>query len=77
MTKKKNDNCLEGMQCPKCKSLEPFVVVAKCFALVHDDGISDSWNYEWGHNAFCECTECNHAGTVKDFIIKQRSKSRA
>lgn len=64
---KKNENCLMDMSCPKCKSLEPFAVSAKCMTLMYDDGTEDSWDYEWGQEASCECFKCKHSGTVKDF----------
>jgi DNA-directed RNA polymerase subunit RPC12/RpoP len=40
---KKNDNCLEGIECPHCASQGPFRVAVRVLgdALVSDDGIEE------------------------------------
>ena len=67
-----NTNCLEGMQCPECKSDGPFRIAATVLVLVEDDGVADDLSgSEWSDDGLCECDECDHSGTVKDFIIKE------
>ena len=37
-----------------------------------DDGsLDDLSGSEWTDNSQCECDECDHSGTVKDYIIKK------
>jgi hypothetical protein len=67
-----NNNCLEGMRCPKCKSIEPFRMVVTCFATVYDSGVTDTVEPEWDDNSSCTCIECSHSATVKEFTIKNQ-----
>lgn len=69
-----NTNCLEGMRCPKCKSIEPFRITAKCTATVYDSGVDETEEFEWEDDDYCECVECKHAATVKDFEIKNQKE---
>lgn len=63
-----NTNCLEGMQCPKCQSLEPFTITAGIKVLVYDAGTEDlNLDYEWEDNASCACEKCDNAGRIADF----------
>lgn len=62
-----NTNCLEGIRCPECGSLGPFLITCECVAVVHDDGIDETHNHEWGANSPIVCQECNHVGDVGDF----------
>lgn len=71
--RKKNENCLEGLKCPKCGALEPFRILAKMVVQMYDDG-SDSglpWeNIEWDDDAYCECCTCGYHQEVRDFEIE-------
>jgi hypothetical protein len=68
--KKSNSNCLQGMQCPKCKSLEPFAIEVTITFKLFDEGTDDQVSgTEWKDDAYCECCECVFTGTVKDFTI--------
>jgi len=62
-----NENCLVGMQCPKCGSLGPFLVAVTALAEVHDDGINDYWDPEWDSSSICVCRDCDYAATVAEF----------
>ncbi len=64
-----NDNCLRGMQCPKCNSTEPFRIEIKVNVTVYDDGFdySHASSSEWNKDSWCGCVECNHHGKVKEF----------
>lgn len=71
---KKNDNCLAGMRCPKCRSLGPFDILSKVWARVHDDGIEDYEGCEWDGPSKCFCLECHHDATVADFTVKPKTR---
>lgn len=65
---KENINCLVDMKCPKCGNLGPFVIAGEIFALVSDDGVDETWDFDWSPSSYCRCRACDHAGQVGDFI---------
>lgn len=67
MNKNPNNNCLEGMRCPKCGSYGPFGIVGSTLFKVHDDGTDGHGDIEWDGRSYCECMECQHSGTKDDF----------
>jgi len=63
-----NDNCLEGMKCPKCNSYGPFRIGISTVVIHGDDGIIDSPNdNHWDNTSFCGCCDCNYTATVLQF----------
>jgi hypothetical protein len=63
-----NENCLLGFQCPRCGCCGPFYIEAKTVVLVYDDGTENvDGELDWGDESYCECHNCHHFGTVKDF----------
>jgi hypothetical protein len=73
-----NTNCLQGMQCPKCKSLEPFAIEVTTTFRVFDEGTEDQiGDTNWDEDSYCECCECCECvftGTVKDFTVMADAK---
>ena len=67
-----NENCLEGMRCPKCRSEGPFRIVATCWVEVHDNGIEHSYDHEWEDLSSCICADpgCLYIGKVGGFKKK-------
>ncbi len=73
-----NENCLEGMACPKCKGEEPFKIVVTTWMVVYDNGTDEHEDTEWDDDSPCVCVECGYAGKVKDFQIQnQRPRRRS
>lgn len=76
--KKSNSNCLDGMQCPRCSSLEPFAIgittTLRFYDLGSDDQLGDN---EWDQSSHCECCTCSFAATVGDFTIPHTSGAAA
>jgi len=67
-----NTNCLCGMQCPKCKSFEPFAIEITTTVRVFDDGTDDQLSdTHWEDDSYCECGKCTFTGTVKDFAVSE------
>ena len=62
-----NTNCLDGMQCPRCKSNGPFKIRATAFFTVTDDGTAEFDDLEYDDSNYCCCPECDEDGTVADF----------
>jgi hypothetical protein len=62
-----NTNCLAGMQCPKCNSAGPFIIVARSEFTMFDDGSDGHTDIEWDSDSSCWCKECCFTGSVEDF----------
>jgi hypothetical protein len=71
-----NVNILEGMRCPECKREGPFKISATSLFTVYDDGTDDHEDVEWDDNSDCQCTYCDHSGTVKDYTIKRQGEPK-
>ena len=62
-----NNNCLKGMECPKCKSEGPFQIAATALFTINDDGTEDPTGVDWEDDNFCGCKACGYERTVKAF----------
>ena len=63
-----NENCLQGMACPKCGSFGSFAIEVKMTVTMHDNGSDDEGgDQEWGNESYCRCNACQHTGVVADF----------
>lgn len=69
-----NENCLEGMRCPKCKQEDRFKIVGMVTFDVTDDGSEAIGDHEWDRNSPCSCPECDHDGIVKNFMIENQKR---
>lgn len=67
-----NSNCLEGLRCPKCKQEDALKIEARVIVYVTDEGTeaTDDGHYDWDHDSFCHCPECDFDGKLSDFYIK-------
>jgi hypothetical protein len=70
-----NTNCLQGIRCPKCGHEDSFKIEATVLVLVTDDGTEDLGHSEWDADYYCECDNCHHSGTIKDFQIENQEKA--
>lgn len=63
-----NENMLEGIKCPECGSLGPFVMSLNIlgYAVVTDDGWDDLQIVESEFHGLSSCVECNHEWNVND-----------
>lgn len=68
--KNPNDNCLAGMACPECGDFGPFRIhvtqSGSCDVSDHGTDHIDG-DTDWGDASACECIECRHTGTVRQF----------
>lgn len=65
-----NTNCLAGMQCPECGSLEPFRIAVETTAVFWDEGsdpVQGSGTMTWNDDSYCKCCACDFEGTVLNF----------
>ena len=49
-----NINCLAGMACPLCGSLEPFELAITIVATIYDSGVEDFNVLEWDRATACQ-----------------------
>lgn len=65
-----NTNCLEGIRCPKCGHEDSFKVEATVLVRVEDQGVTDDLSEsQFNADHYCECDNCHHSGTIKDFTL--------
>ena len=62
-----NNNCLDGLQCPKCKALEPFQIRTSSWTVWTDDGTQESTEFEYDSESYITCIPCGHGGQVQEF----------
>lgn len=65
-----NNNCLEGMKCPKCGYEEHFKIVARVWVDAYDDEVSiDEYDqdFEWTDTSWCICKNCGYGNEVGKF----------
>ena len=66
-----NNNVLQGIQCPECKSYGPFNIHGEALFLDVDDyGVSEFENFEWSDESSFYCVMCKHHGQAKEFKTK-------
>ena len=65
-----NTNCLYGLACLQCASLEPFELAITTVAMIYDSGVDDFNVLEWDCDSVCRCCACGHSATVADFDVK-------
>lgn len=71
-----NTNVLEGIACPRCRSLEPFLIIAEAAFTVTDDGTTDYRDVEWTSESAIVCQVCAAIGSVADFTVTGAAKSQ-
>jgi predicted RNA-binding Zn-ribbon protein involved in translation (DUF1610 family) len=66
-----NDNCLEGIGCPRCGNEDRFLIVATIVADVTDDGadIAAHTDMEWDEASSTRCPDCGMAGPLAAFSV--------
>lgn len=70
-----NTNCLENIRCPKCKQESHFKIEALIVVGVTDEGTGDTQgDYQWAHNSFTHCPECDFDGVLSDFYLDDQLK---
>lgn len=65
-----NENCLEGIRCPKCRNEDVFHIVCTTYAVVKDDGAEAFGDMEWDDESRATCAECHQTGPLKEFRTK-------
>ena len=68
-----NTNCLQGFRCPECDESDAFRIEARITVFVTDDGTEDECGqYVWDGDSPCQCGDCGHNGTIKDFRVENQ-----
>lgn len=72
-----NENCLEGISCPKCGFEDGFNIRGESIFHVRDDGTAEFGDVDWDQDSLIVCRNCGHRGTVKEFSLKEDFKKIA
>jgi hypothetical protein len=72
-----NQNCLQNIQCPNCKSEGPFVITVETNVLMNDDGWTETSGDtdDWGSWSYIRCDSCDEVGIVREFTLPYQNKS--
>ena len=67
-----NVNCLDGKQCPKCRSFGPFEIVVSMRVLLRDDGsdYAEDSTIEYDDDSPAMCSACRYEGEFGIFDIR-------
>lgn len=66
-----NENCLEGIYCPRCGQEDRFYIDARVTCLVTDDGAEAQGDTEWDADSYCRCGGCEWYGPLKGFYVPE------
>jgi len=68
-----NENCLEGIKCPKCGNEDRLFIVATILADVTDDGadIAKHSDMEWSDSSHARCPDCGESGALSNFHTEE------
>jgi len=68
-----NENCLQGIKCPKCGNEDRFFIVATIVADVTDDGadIAKHTDMDWNDASHTRCPDCGETGELCQFRTKE------
>lgn len=61
-----NDNCLEGIRCPRCGQEEHFEITALVTCHVTDEGSEPTGDHHWDEDSITRCPECGFQGALKE-----------
>ena len=62
-----NDNCLEGIRCPRCGQEEHFRITALVACHVTDEGSEPTGDHHWDEDSFTRCPDCGFQGALRCF----------
>jgi hypothetical protein len=70
-----NENCLEGVRCPRCGHEDRFLIAASVIAEVTDDGAEVASprygiGFEWTDESHCHCPACGRDGPLGEYRIR-------
>ena len=63
----KNENCLDGIKCPKCGYEDKFLIEMSSAIPLTDEGTDFHGDTTWGEMSYIECFGCSHSGRVWEF----------
>ena len=66
-----NENCLEGIKCPRCGFEDMFKIECTTIFWMSDSGEEDHGDLEFNSDSYIECNDCAHWGKVRDFYVEE------
>lgn len=64
------------MRCPKCGSEDDISVAATIWVRLYSNGGDVDGDQEWTDDSPCQCRDCGHEATVKDFQQEEKDKDQ-
>ena len=69
-----NENCLEGICCPKCGSIGPFRIACTAVCYLTDDGPTEDFTHvDYDENSMIRCEDCDCQKTMGEFTEQERN----
>lgn len=62
-----NENCLEGLACPRCGHYSHFYIAGTALFSVFDDGTDEHYDVEWNDKSYIRCSVCDFEGKLGEF----------
>ena len=69
-----NENCLQGVKCPKCGNESKFHISISALAEVTDEGVGELGDVEWDGNSICLCDTCGEQKYFFYFTEEYRNR---
>ena len=69
-TESNQNELLEDMACPKCGQRAEFRITSMMTGLFDNEGQEEIEDHGWEDDSKCECFDCGHVATIKDFTIE-------
>lgn len=69
MDKNGNNNCLEGLECPKCGEHDMLLIEMSAVMELTDNGTGYHTDTYWNEDSYCQCSSCTKQGKVREFRI--------
>jgi hypothetical protein len=60
-----------GLACPKCGHADHLWITVTTQVDHYGNGVDDYGDCEWDDDSHCQCPDCRHEGTAKDFRVEE------
>jgi len=68
-----NQNCLQGIKCPKCGNEDRFKIQASIACHVTDEGSEPDGDHEWDETSHTICPVCEFENSLAAFTKAEKA----
>jgi len=72
-----NDNCLDGVQCPRCGNASNFLVEGTAQFRLTDDGAEHEGDVIYDEDSAVWCEQCHHTAPLRAFYFDEEENERS